>query len=93
MSITIKRAKSTWGFWSFDDSFNHSSIEVPQDCYIWQDDLSHSLQGCLEGVCKDFNRFADSAWEQIKSAEDIGVEEMDPYECRANDIANMRIKV
>ena len=93
MRYTIKRAKSTWGFWSFDDSFSHSSIDVPHDCYIWQDDLSHNLQGCLEAICDDFNKFADRAWEQIESCQDLGVEDQDPYQCRANDIARMRIEV
>lgn len=91
--IDIKRHKSSWGFWSFEDSFSHEDVVVPSDCYDWQDDLSHSLQGCLEGICQKFNKFSDRAWKEIEKCQDLGIEDQDPYQSRVNEIEKMRINV
>ena len=92
-SIEIKRHRANWGFWSFEDNFDHNDVSVPNDCYDWQDDLSHSLQGCLEGICQKFNKFSDKAWEEIKKCQDIGIEDIEPYQSRIGEIEKMRIKV
>ena len=93
MHVDIKKHKSNWGFWSFEDSFTHNHVEVPGDCYNWQDDLSHSLQDCLEKICYEYNKFADRAWEELAKSQDIGVEEMDPYQSQVYESQKMRINV
>lgn len=93
MSIDIKRHRSNWGWFSFEDSFSHERVEVPNDCYDWQDDLSHSLQGCLEGICQKFNAFSDKAWEVVAKCQDLGIEDMEPYQSQVNEIQKMRINV
>lgn len=91
MSVYIKRHISQWGFFSFEDGFSHGSVDVPQGCYNWQDDLSHSLQGCLETVCKTFNSFSDRAWQDIEKCQELGIEEMEPYESQVNELQKFRL--
>ena len=91
MSIDIQRHRSQWGFWSFSDSFDHNSVEVPDACYNWQDDLSHSLQGCLETICKNFNDYSERAWREIEKCQELGVEEVEPYQSQAHEFHKYRL--
>ncbi len=92
-NYTVKKFKADWGFFNLDTSFSHEHVSVPPGAHRWNDTVGRSLTGCLDTVARRFNSFSDGAWRSIERSQDIGVEEMDPYESCSQQIAQLRIDV
>lgn len=93
MNVSIKRHISQVGFFCGDDSFNHSVIGVPGDCEDWNDDVGDSLCECLETVCRQFNAFSEKMWKNIEQCQEMGIEDVEPYQSQLDIIQSMEVSV